>query len=273
MEGKREMKRPDALLAQLWKDYYDLNPEARRLYNLLTERGEHIVNDHIALRTFAHPTVGLERLVQCFEALGYERKQRYNFKEKKLNACHLEHEERGHPKVFISELDLLQCSQPLRETILSLVEQMPPALAAQDDFPICGRPWKLDWQTYKALRAESEYAAWVAAFGYRANHFTVSVNDLTGFTTLPAFVEWVKSQGFSLNTAGGEIKGSVEVYLEQASTMANAVAIGFGDEIHEIPACYYEFAYRYPMANGELFQGFVEQSADKIFESTTRKAA
>ncbi|MGL4837356.1 MAG: DUF1338 domain-containing protein, partial [Shewanella sp.] len=34
------------------------------------------------------------------------------------------------------------------------------------------------------------------------------------------------------------------------------------------PSCFYEFALRYPKANGELYTGFVAASADKIFEST-----
>ena len=34
---------------------------------------------------------------------------------------------------------------------------------------------------------------------------------------------------------------------------------------------YYELAKRYPLPSGELFQGFVPASADKIFESTDAK--
>jgi hypothetical protein len=41
-------------------------------------------------------------------------------------------------------------------------------------------------------------------------------------------------------------------------------------ERHEIPTCYYEFARRYPLADGRLYQGFVAASADRIFESTHR---
>ncbi len=37
---------------------------------------------------------------------------------------------------------------------------------------------------------------------------------------------------------------------------------------NEIPSCFYEFAKRYPQADGELYTGFVAASADKIFEST-----
>ncbi|MGL4896671.1 MAG: DUF1338 domain-containing protein, partial [Shewanella sp.] len=59
-----------------------------------------------------------------------------------------------------------------------------------------------------------------------------------------------------------------EVLLEQSSTMADTIAVEFSDGVLEIPSCFYEFALRYPKANGELYTGFVAASADKIFEST-----
>jgi hypothetical protein len=40
--------------------------------------------------------------------------------------------------------------------------------------------------------------------------------------------------------------------------------------LKEIPGCYYEFAKRYPDADGKLYSGFIAKSADKIFESTDR---
>ena len=64
------------------------------------------------------------------------------------------------------------------------------------------------------------------------------------------------------------IKGSPEVLLEQSSTMADKVVVNFTDGDVEIPSCFYEFARRYPMDNGQLYTGFVAASADKIFEST-----
>ncbi len=52
--------------------------------------------------------------------------------------------------------------------------------------------------------------------------------------------------------------------------MASEIPVKFDDGLHNIPGCYYEFAKRYPLANGKLYQGFVAKSADKIFESTNR---
>ena len=78
----------------------------------------------------------------------------------------------------------------------------------------------------------------------------------------------LRSEGFDINEVGGEVKGSPQVYLEQSATMADKVFVKFSDGMQIIPGGFYEFAKRYPMENGELYQGFVEASANKIFEST-----
>ncbi len=78
----------------------------------------------------------------------------------------------------------------------------------------------------------------------------------------------MKDHGFTLNSSGGEIKGSPSLLLEQSSILADIMPVEFEEGTKEITTCYYEFAYRYPKANGELFTGFIANSADKIFEST-----
>ena len=50
--------------------------------------------------------------------------------------------------------------------------------------------------------------------------------------------------------------------------LADRIPVEFKEVTKEITSCYYEFAFRHPMANGELFKGFIASSADKIFEST-----
>jgi hypothetical protein len=108
----------------------------------------------------------------------------------------------------------------------------------------------------------------MAAIGYRPNHFTVFINQLKKYSDIQTLNDFLKSEGFRLNASGGEIKGSPEVLLEQSSTLANRIEVEFTDGKKEIPSCYFEFAKRYPLASGELYQGFVATSADKIFEST-----
>ena len=145
---------------------------------------------------------------------------------------------------------------------------MEPSIADSDNFPYVGTPWKVNFETYQKLYKESEYAAWLSAFGYCANHFTVDINRLKNFNSVKQVNDYLKLEDYILNASGGEIKGSPDVLLEQSSTMASKVQWHFEDGIHEIPSCFYEFAYRYPTQTGKLYQGFVAASADKIFEST-----
>lgn len=262
----------DSLFEGLWQDYIKLTPAAQKIHQLLGKKDK-IVNDHIALRTFNLPKVNLHVLAAHFETLGYVPCGDYHFEAKKLNAKHYEHPNPALPKVFISELMVDKFSQNLRNTIEDIIDQMDSNSTQKDEFLYSGRHWNMDTKTYQRLLTESEYAAWVAAFGYRANHFTVSVNHLSQFNSLQAVNECLKQQGFILNDAGGEIKGGPNVLLAQSSTMADKVEIKFDDKTINIPSCFYEFALRYPKDDGKLYNGFVASSADKIFESTHAKDA
>lgn len=259
-----------ALLDKMWKDYTAMNPQAQKIHDLFVEKGETIQNDHIALRTFNHPKVNVDVLAQPFVKSGYAEKGEYEFPEKKLFAKHYEHKDTTLPKIFISELKLEEFDQELQDTIHQLIDHMPNDLPQRFDFCSLGRPWEVSFLVYESLRKKSEYASWVAAHGYRPNHFTVLVNGLKNFDTLRQVNEFIKINGFAMNDSGGEIKGSKDVFLEQSSTKADVVKVPFTDGTYEVPACYYEFALRYPLPNGELYQGFVAKSADKIFESTDK---
>ncbi len=259
-----------ALLDKMWADYIVINPLAKKIHDLLVSEGETIQNDHIALRTFRHPRVGVDVLAKPFLKAGYVYKSDYHFPEKKLYAKHYEHSDRALPKIFISELKLEELSSTLRATVSSLIDQMPAELEQRFDFSSIGRPWNLTTSTYQELHEESDYAAWVAAFGYQPNHFTVFINRLKKYSDILVLNEFLKARGVKLNSSGGEVKGSRDVYLEQSSTLANNFEVSLVDGRLTIPACYYEFAKRYPLPSGELYHGFVAASADKIFESTSR---
>ena len=261
----------EQFFSALWADYVNFAPSAAKIHQVLGG-GHEIVNDHIALRSFNTPELGLDAMEPLFLEMGYRRGGEYAFKAKKLLARHYEHPDAGVPKVFISELLLQEFSADLQQQIAAQLEQMDLSVAQQASLLYSGRHWDVSHADYQRLLAESEYAAWLSAFGFRANHFTVDVNVLPGYESVAQVNEILKRAGFALNTSGGEIKGSAAVMLEQSSTMADKVAVEFSDGSFEIPACFYEFAFRHPQADGSLYQGFVEASADKIFESTNVKA-
>lgn len=252
------------LLAALWQDYAERTPQARAIHAALAGAGEVVVNDHIALRGLAGTRMGIEELAAPFVREGWRFAGEYRFVEKKLDARHLAHPEPGRPKIFISELRVGDCSPRVREVVARLAAQLRGGLAI-------GRAWAVEFSEVEALRAESEYAAWVAAHGLRANHFTVLVNALRGFAGLGELNAWLQARGFVLSAAGGEIKGSPAQGLEQSSTLADAIELEFADGRFVVPGCYYEFARRHPTTDGRLFDGFIEGSADRIFESTDRR--
>ena len=69
-----------ALLDALWRDYVASTPQAARIQALFAARGERVQNDHVALRTYGAPAVGLEVLARPFEALGWRAVDDYRFK-------------------------------------------------------------------------------------------------------------------------------------------------------------------------------------------------
>jgi hypothetical protein len=260
------------LLDALWRDYTASTPQAERIHQLLLDRGEVVHNDHVALRTYDAPGIGVTALAKPFEALGWQGREHYRFDEKHLRARYWQHDDPNLPKIFISELCLAELSAGAQAIVRGLVEQLPAGFSDRADLPYAGRPWNVTHAQYKQLLAESEYAAWVAAFGFRVNHFTVDVGALASFPDLQALVAFLQEHGFVMNASGGLVKGSQAERLEQASTLADAVEVAFADAKIKIPSCYYEFARRYSLPNGDTFHGFVPASADKIFESTDASA-
>ncbi|MEI6748621.1 MAG: DUF1338 domain-containing protein [Bacteroidales bacterium] len=255
---------------RLWNAYTRQNPEALGIYNLFVNEGEVVVNDHIAFRTFNHPGINIDVIAKPFLAAGYQYKDSYRFEDKHLFARHYEHPTLPDaPRVFISELIAGDFSMELQSTIQSITDKIPSDLLESDELLFSGNIWGTpSYETYEKLRAESEYAAWVYVYGFRANHFTVSINSLKKHNTIEKVNKLLKDNGFRLNDAGGEIKGTPAELLEQSSTRAGILPVTFTEGVFEIPTCYYEFARRYPDSSGQLYSGFIAKSADKIFEST-----
>ena len=262
-----------SLFDKLWTRHEELCPSSHKIHALLGKEGEKIINDHIALRTFRHAYCGIDVLAKPFLALGYVESGEYHFEAKKLYAKHYQIPGKpDEPKIFISELKIEEFSQDLQDVINGAIESAGKEAFENPELIVSGRPWKdISFAAYDKLREESEYAAWMYVYGYCANHFTVLVNTLSEFVSLEEVNDFLEEKGFKLNTSGGKVKGTPAELLEQSSILADKKSVEFSDGIHEIPGCYYEFARRYAAPNGEIYQGFIAASADKIFESTDSK--
>ncbi len=252
---------------RLWKTYTTQNPSVQKVFDLFVSHGEVVENDHIAFRTFDDPRINIEALSKLFIRAGYKYAGEYHFGDKHLYARHFEMDRE--PRVFISELLTHKFSPFVQNTIKEVVNRIPPFLIGSDELIFSGCTWgPVSFEVYEKLRTESEYAAWLYVHGFMANHFTVSVNHLKKFTYLQQVNQLLKDNGFRINDAGGEIKGTPAELLEQSSIRSEMIQVEFTEGVQEIPGCYYEFALRYPDSDGRLYSGFIAKSADKIFEST-----
>ncbi len=255
---------------RLWRDYSEQNPSVKQISDLFINEGEELVNDHIAFRTLDINEMNIDVLAKPFTSAGYVPKGEYVFRDKHLFARHFENPvDAGAPRVFISQLILQECSAFIQETFNGLIMATDPGIFSSEELIFSGTLFiPLSFDIYNRLREESEYAAWFYVFGFRANHFTVSINSLKKNNNIHKVNDLIKKNGFILNSSGGEIKGKPEDLLQQSSTMADIVSVNFIEGSFDIPSCYYEFAQRYPRSDGKLFSGFIASSADKIFEST-----
>lgn len=255
------------IFEQLWNDYTSQNPSVQRIYDLFVEEGENVENDHIAFRTFDDPRINIDVLARPFLEAGYVYKGDYHFEEKHLYAKHFECE--GAPRVFISELKTKDFSSFLQSKVTEIVDRIPVEILESDSLIYGGSVWgTVLYDDYEKLREESEYAAWLMVNGFRANHFTVSINSLKKYDTVEKVNHFIQQHGFRINDSGGAIKGTPAELLEQSSTRSEMIEMKFMEGLKEIPGCYYEFARRYADKDGRLYSGFIAKSADKIFEST-----
>jgi len=140
----------DELMSALWRDYVATTPQAERIHQLLGERGEHVKNDHVALRTYGLPGIGISALARPFETLGWiEQPARYQFVDKKLRARYWQHPDPSLPKVFISELIVSALSAAANQIIEQLVSHLPPGFGERTDLPWAGRPWPVRRAEYE----------------------------------------------------------------------------------------------------------------------------
>ena len=296
----------NAVLAGLMRRYSERVPDVQRIISAMLDAGivqspSEIENDHIAFRTMGVPNLGLASFEKIFMHYGYEKRDPFNFVEKKLSAYWYSppgsESTPGEnlPRIFASELRVNELSAEAQRIIHKYTDTVTSDLAdalnlddavAVDQFlhqPLWQTPTLADYQT---LLAESEYAAWVIYNRYYLNHFTISVHNLKpGYNTIDEFVGFLENRGFRLNSAGGTIKVSPDGGLRQASTVAQMIDAEFaGDagspaDVFRIAGSYVEFAERRVLPEFEQLpadqierqhrrEGFETGNADKIFEST-----
>ena len=248
------------LLDALWRDYAASVPQVEHIRYLLAACGEQPRIDHIVLCSFAALGLG-GALARPFEALGWRPRERYAFVAEHLRARSWQHDDPALPGVLIGELAVDELSPAAQAVIGALLDQLPPGFTERGDLPWAGRPWRVTHDAYRALYAESEHAAWIAAFGFRVHRVALDAGALSTFPDLEALDAFLVEHGFSLDDRGGAIKGSAAERIEQSLTRPDQVAIEFADATVRIPSGACAFVRRHRLPGGELFGGLVPASA------------
>jgi hypothetical protein len=221
------------LVESLWRDFVGTTPQAARIRDLLVTRGELVHHDHVAVRTIAAPGLGMEEIARRFEAEGFRPRERYRFDEAHLRARYWQHEDPNAPKLFIAELDPGALSPGGRAIIDRLIAQVPPGFVDRPGSAWAGRPWTSTCADYKALLAESEHAARVAALGLGVDRCSLDVGALITFPDLDALVAYLVEHAFR-----------VDRRWERATLRPDLITVRFADGTARIPAGSYELATR-----------------------------
>ena len=281
----------DGLLARYW----ERSPTAAAAMAFLERRQDApILFDHFAFRSFGVDGCGIEALAKPLLDLGYSRRDRLDFKAKKLTAVWFSAPIPELPRVFVSELRVDELSPQAQDVVRRYTRIAAPA-ASGGHMMLSGVVGTLPWprplrSDFDLLAAESEYAAWTLVNGCALNHTTVSVHNLSGsLASIDALTGALADEGFALNASGGIVKRSPDGLLLQASTVADRVPHAFppprdagtteaASEL--VPGAYIEFAERAVLPSFAHLaatdvrechrrDGFEAGNADKIFESTT----
>ena len=241
------------LLDLLWTRYAAEVPFARTFAGLA---GGPLRNDHIALRSLARPGEGIELFARLFERLGWARAGAYTFPDTHLSAIYLAHPE-GLPRVFVSELHAERLSSEAQRVLAALPEA-PPAPESTEALAdwFCAPPPPHEAELL-ALERESQYGAWLLAFGRKVNHFTGAVDDVE------AWQRRMLEAGVPMKR---DIEGEPGGVLRQTATRAAPVTIALADgRTREWPYAYFEIAQRAPG-----FDGFLGPQARALFDMTKR---
>ncbi len=298
----------DQLLKALWAQYKKRVPYAAQYQNMVEQRGGKVQNDHIAYRTIntqMGQPAGIEAIARIFTALGYVKKGRYEFTDKKLTAWHYEFaaDPEKNPKIFISQLEVDKLSPQTAMIIKESLKGAPDLLSGEElellnqlrkdktldesrsSSLVAGlvkffsRPWAPPLRSIvEDVNKESQYAAWTLLHGNAVNHFTAYINhqNVAEWPDLEATVNALKKAGLPMKD---EFEGETGSKLRQSSTQA------FDEEcdVREKDGskgrlkwsyAYYELAERgtIPGPDGKpiKFHGFLGEQATNLFEMTKR---
>ena len=246
------------LVEKLWNVFLTRVSYARIYKDMIIRRGGNVVIDHLGFRSLNCHTGeqpgGIHGVKHIFESLGFSVARKYTFPGRKLNAVHLEMPQSGLPKIFISQLEVLQlplwCRHSINETVVNssyllsdngieLLNKLKTdglltcegATVLLDELVDCFRcPWDPpEKDDVIKINEVNHYAAWVLLHGNAPSHYGVLINEQNarGWPDIKTISSAMQQAGIPMKQ---RIAGSVNSNLEQSATLAVKEEVVVKDE-------------------------------------------
>ncbi|HPE75683.1 MAG TPA: DUF1338 family protein [Draconibacterium sp.] len=291
------------LFEKLWEQFAVRVPYAQQYADLVVEKGGKVVIDHVAFRTFNAHTgeqpEGIRAIKHILNFLGYIPVSKYKFPKKKINSTHFEHPDETLPKVFVSQLEVIDlpvwAQNIVNETVhntfyllndkslelLAIVKENGSLPVEAADFLVNDlvqyfrRPWNIPLKD-EVLKMNdiSQFGAWVLIHGNSVNHFAASVNnqDVKEWANFETTVDALVSAGIPVKKV---FEGDYGSKLRQTTTPATKEEVDVkgenGFEKMVWTYAYFELAERnYIGTDGlqKLFSGFLTGPENLLFDLT-----
>jgi hypothetical protein len=275
---------------------------ARQFNEMVNRKGGRIVLDHIGFRTLNTHTGeqpgGIWSIRHIFECLGYSPSGKYTFPKKNLNAVHFEPAIKELPKIFVSQLEVVQLPN-WAQSLISEAVAFAPYLISDTGIELLTRlnnegtltheaadvltdelvryfhrPWNPPPKdTVLKLNDVSHYAAWVLLHGNAPSHLASLVNaqNVAAWPDIFTTCQAMQQAGIPMKE---KIEGVKENLLLQTATMAvtEDVTVKENGMYFEIPwrYGYFELVQRGFSRNDheEYFGKFVEEQERHMYQMT-----
>ena len=137
-----------------------MTPQARSIHALFNARDEHVINDHVAFRTFDVKRFDLDRASELLATIGYEAFDHYTFS--RSSTCEPKPivipDDSNAPKIFFSELIRSELDEDTQAIIRQITKGLKGALTLTDltgRYPF-DKPTSDQYQTLANVNANTQ---------------------------------------------------------------------------------------------------------------------
>ncbi len=301
-----------SIIQALWSQYSDgfreLNTIIKssniRLQTSLNSSKPNVTLDHVAIIDLKSANSGIDYMKKILNILHMDEYGSGYIEERQNHFTWLTNEqnfalapEKSLPQVIIADFEYDAMSKKNRDILYKYAKQSKPidmqwlqsavhniknGDLSHKNHLICeivkhfsNIAWDLPYKhEYLSVLEENELAAWVLLFGRKVNHFGIGMYMHPNFHNLNSFNQHLIDElNIKMNEAGGLIKGSQDLGIEQSSTLG-VEEIG---KCHDNQKCqskskFIEFVWRHsqdtaPSTLSQYFTGFLAGNATYVIES------